>query len=137
LADLAARVRGYQNRGTPDATVPKGVHDIEAAHARHCLINDEAFASRQMRIIQQFAPIGREADVALRRPLTMPAAMAPDCATSARSPAIAMRVAKVALSFAAGTITPRQFGPINLKPWARAACSAPSASEPGHDRAQP
>src|SRR5947209_5306433 len=39
-----------------------------------------------------------------------PASTAPDCEISARSPAPTLRAAKLALSFARGAITPRQFG---------------------------
>src|SRR6266567_1478854 len=60
----------------------------------------------------------------------IPATMAPDWETSARSPRRGIRVAKLALKFAAGAITPRQFGPTIRRPFPRAARSAASASEP-------
>jgi hypothetical protein len=56
--------------------------------------------------------------------------MAPDWETSARSPGRGIRIAKVALNFAAGTIAPRQFGPTIRSPFSRAARSAASANEP-------
>jgi hypothetical protein len=61
----------------------------------------------------------------------MPAAMPPDCEISARSPGGARRDAKVALSLAAGSIRPMQFGPTRRSPLARAALAVASAIEPG------
>src|SRR5450755_405528 len=62
---------------------------------------------------------------------TIPAAMAPDCEINAKSPRRADLAAKVALNFAGGTITPRQFGPTRRRPLARAAFSHACATEPG------
>ena len=62
---------------------------------------------------------------------TRPAAMAPDCEISARSPLRGICAAKLALSLARGASTPRQLGPTRRMPCARAACRAASASEPG------
>ena len=59
-----------------------------------------------------------------------PAATAPDWEISARSPGVAFRAAKLALSFAGGAITPRQFGPTRRRPCLRASIRAASASEP-------
>jgi hypothetical protein len=61
----------------------------------------------------------------------MPAAIAPDCEINAKSPGSGIRAAKVALNWACGAITPRQFGPTSRKPVARAAFSQLSAREPG------
>ena len=52
---------------------------------------------------------------------TRPAATAPDCDTSARSPGLALRAAKLAFILARGARTPMQFGPTMRSPWARAA----------------
>src|SRR6266700_1145914 len=61
---------------------------------------------------------------------TSPVAMAPDCEIRARSPDFGVLAAKLALSLAPGTKTPRQLGPTRRRPFARAACSQASATEP-------
>ena len=102
---------------------------------------DRAGAAIDGEIVEQIAEIdvdhvadrdhGGEADLALRAHSIRPAAMAPDCEISARSPSCGIRAAKLALSFdrrhqhaeAIWTDQPQAEA-------ARAACSAASASEP-------
>ena len=99
-------------------------------------------AAIQREMVEQIAEIdvdtvadrddGGKADAAAGGPFAPVRPQSRRIARSARDrrPAAAA-AAKLALSFAPGTSTPRQLGPTRRMPAARAVCSQSSASEPG------
>ena len=105
---------------------PRRRHELARVLDRLDVEENGACAAVEGEIVEQVAEIDvdpvaerddrREADRARAAHSTRPAAMAPDCEISARSPAPWHAGGEAALSFAPGTRTPRQLGPTSRRP---------------------